>query len=185
MFSTDSFSHRALQSSLVGTLLARTCIAVNSLAVGTTVGTVYGLINGTTPNVAQFLGVPYAEPPVGSLRWLPAVAKAPVGTIDATSFSPSCPQFESTVPSVYNIDARNFLISGPSSEDCLTLNIWAPVTTASNCTEKLPVLVWIYGGGFQTGGGEIGYQIPSQWVQRSQKHIVVGIKYFLPHLLHP
>ncbi|KAH8665915.1 Alpha/Beta hydrolase protein [Tricladium varicosporioides] len=179
MFFANSFSHRGLQSSLVGAWFVRTCIAVNSLIVGTTVGTVYGLINGTTPNVAQFLGIPYAEPPVGPRRWLPAVSKAPVGIIDATSISPACPQFESTITSVYNVDARNFLISGPTSEDCLTLNIWAPVTSASNCSEKLPVLVWIYGGGFQTGGGRIGYQIPSQWVQRSQQHIVVGINYRL------
>ena len=120
--------------------------AVNSLRVDTAVGTVYGIINGTTPDVAQFLGIPYAEPPVGDLRWLPSTAKSPAASIDATTFSPSCPQYESAIPSVYNIDARDFLISGPTSEDCLTLNIWAPVSGKNNCTEKLPVLVWIYGG---------------------------------------
>ena len=167
---------RGLEFLLAAASILKICAAVNSLRVDTTVGTVYGLINGTTPNVAQFLGIPYAEPPVGSLRWLPPTTKSPMASIDATAFSPSCPQYESAIPSVYDIDSRNFLISSPTSEDCLTLNIWAPVTSKSNCTDKLPVLVWIYGGGFQTGGGEIGYQIPSQWVQRSQEHIVVGIK---------
>lgn len=161
---------------LIVSLAFEFCAAIDSLRVDTTVGTVYGLINGTTPNVAQFLGVPYAEPPVASLRWLPPTIKSPVASIDATAFSPSCPQYQSALPSVYDLDSPDFLISGPTSEDCLTLNIWAPVTSSSNCTEKLPVLVWIYGGGFQTGGGEIRYQIPSQWVQRSQAHIVVGIK---------
>lgn len=123
------------------------CAAVNSLRVDTTVGTVYGFINGTTPNVAQFLGIPYAEPPVGALRWLPPTTKSPVSSIDATAFSPSCPQYASSNPSVYSVDSPDFLISGPTSEDCLTINVWAPVTSRSNCTEKLPVLVWIYGGG--------------------------------------
>lgn len=168
---------------LLTTLSIKACFAISSLRVETTVGTVYGLINGTTSHVAQFLGIPYAEPPIGSLRWLPPTIKAPVSYIDATSFSPSCPQYESAISSVYNIDARNFLISGPTSEDCLTLNVWAPFgekrsqnESCSDGEKGLPVLVWIYGGGFQTGGGEIGYQIPSNWVERSQGHIVVGIK---------
>jgi acetylcholinesterase len=165
-----------LQLLFLTPFLTESCLAVNSLKVDTSVGTVYGLINGTTPNVAQFLGIPYAERPLGPLRWAPAIPKSPVESIDATAFSPSCPQYESAIPSVYDIDARQFLISGPTSEDCLTLNIWAPVTTESNCTEKLPVLVWIYGGGFQTGGGQIEYQIPSQWIERTQSHVVVGIK---------
>ncbi|KAI9711229.1 MAG: hypothetical protein M1820_002216 [Bogoriella megaspora] len=166
--------------------------AISSLTVNTTVGTVTGFINGTNPGVAQFYSIPFAEPPVGDLRWEPAVAKSPVnGTIDATAFSPSCPQYESAGKSVYNVDAREFLISGPTSEDCLTLNIWAPYDAALNCGngsssgsegsntegESLPVLVWIYGGGFQTGGGQITYQIPSNWIQRTQRHIVVGINY--------
>lgn len=154
----------------------RTCGAVSSLKIDTTVGTVYGLINGTHPDVAQFLGIPFAEPPVGDLRWEPSIAKYPVEAIDATSFSPSCPQYDTSIPSVYEIDAREFLISGLTSEDCLTLSIWAPYVPKSNCAEKLPVLVWIYGGGQVTGGAQIEYQIPTPWVQRSQAHIVVQIK---------
>ena len=177
MYAWKSPTLRGLHLLLLASSTLKACIAANPLRVDTTVGTVYGLINGTTPHVAQFLGIPYAEPPVGGLRWTAPTAKSPVNSIDATRFSPSCPQYESSIPSVYDIDGRNFLISGPTSEDCLTLNIWAPLAPSRNCTEKLPVIVWIYGGGFQTGGGEIGYQIPSQWVQRSQEHIVVGIKY--------
>jgi hypothetical protein len=65
--------------------LISSCLAVSSLKVDTTVGTVYGLVNGTTPNVAQLLGIPYAEPPVGARRWLPPTANLPVSSIDATS----------------------------------------------------------------------------------------------------
>ncbi|KAG4424053.1 hypothetical protein IFR04_002749 [Cadophora malorum] len=174
-----NFSVRGSLRTLFTALSLQTCLAISSLKVDTTVGTVYGLINGTHPGVAQFLGIPFAEPPVGERRWTPSVAKAPVGDIDATSFSPSCPQYDTSIPSTYEIDARNFLISGPMSEDCLTLSIWAPFTAANNCSEKLPVVVWIYGGGQLTGGAQIEYQIPTPWVQRTQEHIVVQVNYRL------
>jgi carboxylesterase type B len=161
---------------LATALVLRTCVAVDSLRIDTTVGTVYGLINGTHPDVTQFLGISFAEPPTGDLRWMPSIAKSPVNTIDATKFSPSCPQYDTSIPSVYEIDSRDFLISGPTSENCLTLSIWAPYASKTNYTEKLPVLVWIYGGGQLTGGTHIEYQIPTPWVQRSQAHIVVQIK---------
>lgn len=160
-------------------VLLHTSTAISSLKVDTSVGTVYGLINGTHPDVAQFLGIPYAEPPTGNRRWTAPAAKAPSGTIDATKFGPSCPQYDTSIPSTYEIDTREFLISGPTSEDCLTLSIWAPYTpkTSGNSScEKLPVVVWIYGGGHVTGGAQIEYQLPTPWVQRSQAHIVVQIK---------
>jgi acetylcholinesterase len=78
----------------------------------------------------------------------------------------------------------SLLLPGKLRRGCLTLNIWGPVGVAGRYVEKLSVIVWIYGGGFQTGGGEIGYQIPSQWVQRSQAHIVVGIKYTANSSMH-
>ncbi|KAF8859427.1 alpha/beta-hydrolase [Acephala macrosclerotiorum] len=144
---------------LLTTLTLNTCHAVRSLKVDTTVETVYGLVNGTHPEVAQFLGIPFAEPPVGDLRWMPSVAKSPVSSINATKFSPSCPQYDTSILLVYEIDSRDFLIFDPTSEDCLTLSIWAPYISKSNCTEKLPVIVWIYGGGQLTGGAQIEYQI--------------------------
>lgn len=151
------------------------CLAVSSLQVDTSVGKVYGLINGTYPHVAQFLGVPYAEPPVGERRWEPAVVKTPEDKIDATKFGPSCPQYDTSIPSTYEIDAREFLISGPTSEDCLSLSVWAPFAQA-NHTEQLPVIVFYYGGGQKTGGAQIEYQIPTPWVERTQAHIVVQVK---------
>jgi len=165
--------------SLLGVLVAllhlRTAYAVGGLTIETTSGPVTGFINGTTPHVTQFLGIPYAEPPVGPRRWLPSVIKSREKSIDATHFGPSCPQFEGNTSNVWRTDAPEFVIKpNTTGEDCLSVNIWAP--WKENGTEKLPVIVWIYGGAFVTGGGSIEYQIPSRWIERSQAHIVVGIK---------
>ncbi|KAH7336152.1 Alpha/Beta hydrolase protein [Rhexocercosporidium sp. MPI-PUGE-AT-0058] len=72
-------------------LSIQACSAISSLKIDTTVRTVYSLVNRTHPDVAQFLGIPFAEPPVGDRRWMQSVAKSPVEKIDATSFSPSYP----------------------------------------------------------------------------------------------
>ena len=159
--------------------------AVSSLKIETTSGTVQGAINSITPDVAHFLGVPFAEQPLGKRRWLPSVPKSKEnGTIDATNFGPACPQFEGNSESVWLTDATEFVITPRDyiGEDCLAVNVWAPWKQKRNHTEgkpkkeKLPVLAWIHGGSFQTGGATVPYQDPSRWVQRSGKHIVVGIK---------
>jgi para-nitrobenzyl esterase len=91
--------------------------------------------------VRKFLGIPYAQPPVGDLRWRPPVpAKDWSGVLNATAFGYRCMQ-----PYIYT-DMR-FRDPG-TSENCLTLNVWAPKVKAG---QKLPVMVWIYGGGFLAG----------------------------------
>ena len=101
-----------------------------------------GSLRGTTEgNLNVFRGIPFAEPPVGPLRWKPPVPKANwQGTRDATSFGAACWQPVSKLNTIYANDPF------PMSEDCLTLNIWAP-TKAS----KAPVLFWIYGGALWGG----------------------------------
>ena len=103
-------------------------------------GTVEGTI-GTKQGVRIFKGIPYAASPVGELRWKPPqpVAKW-TGVRLADHFGARCMQ-----PPVYN--DMIFRDSG-SSEDCLHLNVWTPAKSAS---DKLPVMVWIHGGGFQAG----------------------------------
>jgi para-nitrobenzyl esterase len=93
-----------------------------------------------------FLGVPFAAPPVGALRWKPPQPAAPWPTARAaTSYSAQCMQPTRSKTSVYYEYAGG---DQPTSEDCLYLNVWAPSEKADG---KLPVMVWIYGGGFQQG----------------------------------
>ncbi len=93
--------------------------------------------------VRDFLGIPYAAPPVGKLRWqAPQPAPAWKDVRQATSFGSHCVQ-----PKIFNDIV--FRDPGPS-EDCLTLNVWTP-TAAGKKDAKLPVMVWIHGGGFVVG----------------------------------
>ncbi|MCO6360432.1 carboxylesterase/lipase family protein [Roseivirga pacifica] len=100
-----------------------------------------GVLKGMTEaGVTSFKGLPYAAPPVGELRWRPPQpAIAWSGVRDATKFCADCPQraFGSDTPAL--------------TEDCLFLNIWAPEGATKN--SKLPVMVWIHGGGFVFGSG--------------------------------
>ncbi len=106
-------------------------------------GTVGGHREDTPGGPASaFLGIPYAAPPVGPLRWKPpAPAARWQGTLDASAFGSRCMQ-----PALF--DDMVFRDPG-TSEDCLTLNVWTPAQRPRK--GRLPVMVWIYGGGFVTG----------------------------------
>ena len=91
--------------------------------------------------VRTFKGIPYAAPPVGPLRWKPPQPVAPwTGVRKASEYGPRCMQTRVFSDMVFN-DA------GPS-EDCLYLNLWMPVLRSK---QRLAVMVWIYGGGFEAG----------------------------------
>jgi para-nitrobenzyl esterase len=104
-----------------------------------------GKIQGKTINKSKtkaFLGLPYAAPPIGDLRWkAPEPAAKWKGTRDATNFGAHCAQVR-----VY--DDMVFQDSGPS-EDCLFLNVYAPADATDK--SKLPVMFWIHGGGYAGG----------------------------------
>ena len=96
--------------------------------------------------VARFLGVPYAQPPLGELRWRAPQKMAPWrGTGDATKFGPA--SLQRCKPS----NSIMYFGDEASSEDCLYLNVWAPTQTR----HPLPVLVWFHGGGFYYGSAQI------------------------------
>ena len=103
-----------------------------------------GLVQGTLQDgVAVYRGIPFAATPVGNLRWrAPQPAVAWTGVRSADKFAPACMQ----VP-IVNKDLG--MESVTTDEDCLYLNVWTPAKSAN---EKLPVMVWIYGGGFTIGG---------------------------------
>jgi para-nitrobenzyl esterase len=110
--------------------------------VQTTAGTVRGIV---APDHRLFAGIPYAAPPVGPLRWQPpAAAPAWAGVRDATDSGPRCIQDTSRDPDF----GRSI------SEDCLTLNVWTPAA-AGISGEPRPVMVWIHGGAFVNGSGDI------------------------------
>ncbi|KAI1840393.1 hypothetical protein JX266_013401 [Neoarthrinium moseri] len=138
------------------------------LTISTSSGSVTGFINKTTPDVRQFLGIPFAEPPLGSLRFQPPVAKSAGAPITANKLPANCIQFSGF--------SSGLTIAGPVSQDCLYLNVYTPANAASG---SLPVLIWIYGGAFIIGGSDVPYQVPDQWVERTKSHIVVTFNYRL------
>ncbi len=109
----------------------------NSDIVETTTGKLRGCIEKGLP---IFKGIPYAEPPIGDLRFRNTVEKEPwEGILEAVEFGFIAPQ-----PDIVGSSIRYH----PQSEDCLTLNIWTPACD----NEKRPVMFWIHGGGFHYGG---------------------------------
>ena len=101
--------------------------------------------------VAHYLGVPFAAPPIAGLRWRPPQPVPPwQGALETVHAAPACPQPLPPPGSFYQNEF--FQTSERQSEDCLYLNIWTP---AHGPDEKLPVMVWFYGGGFVQGSGSL------------------------------
>ncbi len=103
-----------------------------------------GKVKGTIKTgYREFLGIPYAKPPLKDLRWKkPAPADAWATVKDATKVGPSCPQ----------VPISGLGVPNNYSEDCLTLNVWAPNPAPA---KPAPVMVWIHGGGFTVGGSAL------------------------------
>src|SRR5690606_5446873 len=142
-------------------------------------GSVIGVVqdNGSY----AWLGIPYAKPPVGDLRWRPPQAPGRfTSPFIADDNSQLCPQFVSNLSAGVPDEDGDGIVG---DEDCLYLSVYAPSTSSSS--DKLPVMVWIYGGGNNSGyagdynGGELA---------ESQNVVVVTINYRLGSLgwfIHP
>ena len=137
---------------LASLLLAAAIVLAKSTrsggANGTTIkidsGEISGITVGTNNDVRAYKGIPFAAPPVGPLRWkAPQPVKAWSGVRACVEFGPSCPQ-PNLLERIYGQKL------GPTSEDCLYLNIWSG---AKQPSDKLPVMVWIHGGGYTMGSG--------------------------------
>ena len=125
-------------------ILALTLIAaLPNVAGAQTVATKSGSLKGVTEGkVVAFKGIPFAQAPVGDLRWrAPQPVKRWKGVKAADQYGPDCMQ----IP--FKADAAPLGVK--PAEDCLYVNVWAPAETSK---KKRPVMVWIYGGGFVNGG---------------------------------
>ncbi len=148
---------KIIHSSLVKQLIYLLCLAPLFLSysgysqINPLVSIQNGQIKGYTNSsgdIRIFKGIPFAQPPVGDLRWkAPQPVKNWDGIIDCTDFGPSPMQ---AAPAPFMFWSSEFLIpEKPISEDCLYLNVWSG---AKDPSEKRPVIVYIYGGGFRSGG---------------------------------
>lgn len=156
------------------------------LVVSTSSGHVHGIVEQSYPDVAQFLGIPYAQPPTGTLRWEPPQSLSqPNAQVEATALPPSCMQYLTDLGnSLYVRDVLQFNLEGLNrtgsvSEDCLTLAVWAPTNATAGRRNQgvpwagndgknaagLPVLVFFYGGTYSWSGLDLTAPLtPSQAV---------------------
>lgn len=184
----------------------------DSLRVRASSGTFTGFVSETAPDVNQWLGVPYGQPPVGDKRFMPPEPAEYGGDLDATEYKPICFQQSGNRTGIFWELVPEFQNQDPQSEDCrklptakkssfiayrplvspitsaaagipsedtlltalVFLNIWAPRKPVE---QKVPVLIWVCGGGLQEGGGHAPYQVPDQWIQLTQTHLVLAFKW--------
>lgn len=138
-----------------------------------------GYVSGLNQSkLSVYLGIPYAAPPTGDLRWRPPEAAKPwEGVYKAVKFGPSCPQ-------AYVKEFGSEWDPGNMSEDCLTINIWTP---ADKSGEKLPVMAFIYGGAFMRGSSAIpmynGTALANKGVVVVTFNYRVGVLGYLAHPL--
>ncbi|MBY8610514.1 carboxylesterase family protein [Burkholderia arboris] len=143
-------------------------------------GTVNGLDRTTTTGVYAWLGVPYAQPPIGALRWMPPVdPEAWAGVRTTQQFGHSCAQggvYFSPAPNdaPYGLAVRDGFGKPVGSEDCLTLNIWSPATAHG----PLPVIFFIHGGS-NVSGYSADPIYDGQALAKKANAVVVTINYRL------
>ncbi|HYL98213.1 MAG TPA: carboxylesterase family protein, partial [Blastocatellia bacterium] len=160
------------------TLVASIALVLTSCILASAqVKTDAGMVEGTVSSdstVRIFRGIRYAAPPVGNLRWKEPQPVTPwKGVKKADSFGPRCMQAP-----IYS----DMIFRDQTSEDCLFLNVWTP---AKSSKERLPVMVWIYGGGFQAGSAseprQDGENLAKKGVIVVSMNYRLGVFGFLAH----
>ncbi|KAF5363189.1 hypothetical protein D9758_008338 [Tetrapyrgos nigripes] len=170
----------------VGLLGASVPVSAAPLA-GPTVKLDSATVTGTSLlGIDRFYGIPFAEPPTGNNRFrLPVPHPAYNTSFSATSMGPGCPQQEIDLPLPAGLpaDVVDLLLNTvfttifPDDEDCLTINVVRPAGTAPGA--KLPVVAWIFGGGFELGSPQMydGGSIVSRSVALGEPVIYVSMNY--------
>jgi para-nitrobenzyl esterase len=150
----------------LGLLAARFALAAPAVTIDS------GQLSGRTEeNVSAYLGIPFAAAPVGAARWRPPARPAPwKGVRSAAEFGASCPQLRND--NGLGPWTPEYMISGPTAEDCLFLNVWSADTAAHK-----PVLVWIHGGAYTGGSGSVAVYEGRHLAQ--QGVVVVTVNYRL------
>jgi glutamate-1-semialdehyde 2,1-aminomutase len=169
---------KILASCLLGSV-ALAAASISELQVETTSGIVHGFYNNSAETVRTFLGIPYAEPPVGERRFAPAMRKSRMhGVFDASSFGPPCPGlFTFSNESIWTVLPYNPWNTAGMSEDCLSINVWAPAAKHKKAKGKKAVMMYIYGGGFVQGGTALTFYDGNNLVQDNGDIIVVTFNY--------
>ncbi|KAJ7366220.1 carotenoid ester lipase precursor [Mycena albidolilacea] len=168
-------------------LLFEACTVLGATLAAPTITLDAGTFTGTAgTNTQSFLGIPFAQPPVGDLRFRLPVANSPyTGTHSATTMGPGCPQQAVKLPILTGLPQEVidsvinsiFGIVFASSEDCLTINVIKPSTATA--TSKLPVVAWIFGGGFELGSPQMydGTTIVQRSIAMGEPVIYVSMNY--------
>jgi len=126
-------------------------------------GSIRGIVKD---GVIEFKGIPYAEPPIGKLRWeIPQESLAWESVLDATEYKSACPQVE-----------RYGIPESSENEDCLYINVTTPYSSEEDLRQKRAVIVWLHGGAF-VGGSSALY--PLDYMAKSGDVVVVSMNYRL------
>ncbi|KAJ2982084.1 hypothetical protein NUW58_g6522 [Xylaria curta] len=179
-----------LAATLVGLVRAATLVSIPNVTATTIVVLPAGTVVGSTSDgVEYYRGIPYAQPPTGSLRLKPPIRLENFGLVQATGVAPACPQTTAMdiTPLLLDVVAlpgveQTLLFGstlGDETEDCLTISVMRPQGTAADA--QLPVLFWIYGGGFEMGSPQMynGSVLIPQSVAQGKPIIFVAVNYRL------
>lgn len=158
--------------------LPASAIASVGAAVDTSSGRIIGHSAPNATEVSEYLGIPFAKKPTGKLRFAPPVAYHSSRTFNASHYAADCvcvgtPLAPGLAPRLVNLLGDLAQANDTVSEDCLFLNVWTKPQTGSR---RKPVLLWIYGGGFNFGGTDVR-AYSGQYFAETEDVVVVSVNY--------